>query len=161
MKKFAKISKCGNYRYALKRIWDDSLPLVMFVCLNPSIADSKIDDPTLRSCISFAKRWGYGGVVMGNLFALRSTLPEELRKTHDPVGPNNNVWLRRLKAGSKIVIAAWGDKGIYNQRDREVCNLFPQLHYLKLSKQGNPCHPLYLSRDLKPKKLNISVRRAK
>lgn len=49
MRKEAKISKCGQYRYALGRIWNEdsfSAPILVFIGLNPSIADADIDDPT-------------------------------------------------------------------------------------------------------------------
>jgi hypothetical protein len=55
MKKGAVISKDEKYRYALWRVWDDSKPVVMFVCLNPSSADAEVDDYTVRRCIAFSK----------------------------------------------------------------------------------------------------------
>ncbi|GHX72979.1 hypothetical protein VCSRO16_3593 [Vibrio cholerae] len=73
MKNTAELSKCRKYRYALWRTWDSDKPFAMFIGLNPSTADEKNDDPTLRRCINFAKSWGYGGVCMANLFAFRAT----------------------------------------------------------------------------------------
>ena len=67
----AELSACGKYRYRLSRIWDDKKPLVLFIMLNPSTADAEQDDPTIRRCIAFAKNWGYGGFMAGNLFAFR------------------------------------------------------------------------------------------
>ena len=63
----AVLSDCGNYRYQLHRTWDESLPKCMFMMLNPSTADADIDDNTIRRCIGFAKLWGYGGLMVGNL----------------------------------------------------------------------------------------------
>ena len=63
------ISDCGKYRYQLWRKWDPSLPVVLFIMLNPSQADASEDDPTIRRCINYAKSWGYGGIYVGNLFA--------------------------------------------------------------------------------------------
>jgi hypothetical protein len=34
---------------------------VMFIGLNPSIADGETDDPTIRRCKAFVRSWGYGG----------------------------------------------------------------------------------------------------
>ena len=51
----AKISSDGKYRYSLVREWDKEKPKVLFIGLNPSTADEKTDDPTIRRCIGFAK----------------------------------------------------------------------------------------------------------
>lgn len=94
MKTSATISPCQQYRYELRRVWDESEPLVLFVCLNPSIANAEIEDNTSRVCINYAKRWGYGGLLIGNLFAHRSKDQSALYKVSDPVGPENDVWLK-------------------------------------------------------------------
>ena len=74
----AELSICKKYRYSLTRIWDEDKPNVMFVMLNPSTADEKNDDPTIRRCINFAKDFGAGGIYVVNLFPLRATNPNEL-----------------------------------------------------------------------------------
>ena len=61
------------HRYALWRIWDESLPKVLFIGLNPSTATETKNDPTIRRCMGYAKDWGYGGYIMGNIFAFRSS----------------------------------------------------------------------------------------
>ena len=71
----ANFSRCRQFRYTLWRRWDKTLPPVMMIGLNPSTADAHRNDPTIRRCIGFAKRWGHGGLVMTNLFAFRATYP--------------------------------------------------------------------------------------
>ena len=154
MKRDAIISACGKYRYALWRIWDDNRPLVMFLCLNPSTADAVNDDRTIGRCISFAQSWRYGGLSVGNLFALRATKREDLWQSNDPIGTENDQWLRELRDKAQVVIAAWGDDGGFQDRDRAAVTMFPALHCLKLSAKGNPRHPLYLSGNLKPVKFS-------
>lgn len=83
----AVISECGSYRYRLERVWEAEKDRVAFIMLNPSTADASKDDPTIRRCIGFAKAWGFGGLIVGNLFALRSTDPKALYGHKDPVGP--------------------------------------------------------------------------
>jgi hypothetical protein len=77
------------YRYHLSRSWESSSPLVAFVMLNPSTADAHQDDPTLRRCIGFAQRWGYGRRAGVNRCAYRATNPAVLRQVADPVGADN------------------------------------------------------------------------
>lgn len=156
MKKEAIFSRDTDrtYRYALRRIWDESLPKVMFVGLNPSDADESKDDPTVRRCIKFVKDWEkYGGLLIGNLFAFRSPNPQVMRNASDPIGKDNNLWLNSLAKEASLVIAAWGDGGAFRNRGNEVRTLIVDLHYLKLNKSGEPSHPLYLLSDLKPKPL--------
>ena len=106
MIKDAFLSKDGLYRYALWRVWDDSVPQAMFIGLNPSTAEESNDDKTLRRCISFSKAWGYGGVCMANLFAFRATDPDDMKLARDPVGPENDSWIIQLASEADIVVAA-------------------------------------------------------
>ena len=144
------ISPCGKYRYELRRVWDESLPLVLFVCLNPSTADSQQDDQTFRVCIRYAKSWGYGGLLIANLFAYRDPDSSALQKTADPVGPENDDWLQKLQSEADLVICAWGNNGAYKNRDQEVLSFIKAPHCLVKLKSGRPGHPLFKRKDLKP-----------
>lgn len=150
MLKGAELSPCRRFRYALWRIWDGSKPTVMFIGLNPSTADEKTDDPTLIRCINFAKAWGYGGVYTANLFAYRATDPKQLLKRKRVVGKDNDQWLSELAKKNKLIIAAWGNDGKYQNRSQQVKQQIQPLHYLKMNKSGEPAHPLYLKADLTP-----------
>ena len=120
----------------------------MFVGLNPSTADEKNDDPTLTRCINYAKSWGYGGVCMANLFAFRATEPSVMKSAKDPVGSQNNEWLKSLASEAGLVVAAWGNDGSYLGRSKQVIALLPNIYCLKMNKSGEPAHPLYLKADL-------------
>jgi len=155
LEKRAKLSDCRSYRFALWRIWDESMGNAMFIGLNPSTADEIVDDPTIVRCINFAKSWGYGGLSMANLFAFRATNPDDMFNAIDPIGPDNDEWLVRLAKASDIVIAAWGNDGSYLGRSIEVKKLKLNFHYLKMNISGEPAHPLYLDSSLKPKPMRI------
>ena len=144
----ARFSDCGTYRYTLWRMWDDSEKTVVFVCLNPSTADAELDDPTLRRCIGFAKSWGFGSVIIVNLFAYRSTDPNILRQIHDPIGSENSFWLTRAWTMSSLAIAAWGNRGGLLDRDYAVRQIMPYLKCLAINKTGQPKHPLYVRGDI-------------
>jgi hypothetical protein len=146
----AEISDCKKYRYALWRHWGAGKSYAMFIGLNPSIADEKIDDPTIRRCMAFAKDWGYDGLCMANLFAYRATLPEKMKRSKDPIGPDTNKWLNKLAKKADIVVAAWGVHGQFMQRGQEVQQMIQPLQYLRLTKRGYPGHPLYLPKTLVP-----------
>ena len=157
MKKQALISDCGKHRYQLHRIWDDQLPVCLFVMLNPSTADAEKDDHTIRRCIGFAKSWGYGGLMVGNLFSLRATNPNELKTwkvDHYHIDQNAQS-IMEMYYKCSIVVCAWGNPPIsYGTFPLEGVDL----HYLVLTKHGNPGHPLRLHKSLKPIKFDRKLR---
>ena len=149
----AVFSNDRRYRYSLTRSWDAG-PRLNFVMLNPSTADEETNDPTIERCVRRAKSYGYGSLVVTNLFAYRSTNPGELKLVEDPVGGWNDDALLRQARASDAVVCAWGVDGRLLNRDRQVKSLFKRagirLYVLKLSRDGYPCHPLYLPYSLKP-----------
>jgi len=155
----ATLSQDRRYRYVLRRDWSGVLAptgYAMVIGLNPSTADETVDDPTIRRCIAFAQAWGYSGLCMANLFAFRATQPKDMFAAEDPVGPDNNDWLLDCAAGAAIVVAAWGAHGTYRERDTWARASLGDLHYLRLTKDGHPGHPLYLPKDLRPARWNAS-----
>ena len=158
MKRDARFSRCRQYRYALWRWWGDDAAATppeasryaLIIGLNPSTADHLQDDPTIRRCIGFARDWGYDGLCVANLFAWRATYPEDLKAAADPVGPRNNYWLRRLAANAEVVVAGWGNHGLHLDRAARVRGMLPDCHILRLNTSGEPAHPLYLPKTLRP-----------
>jgi hypothetical protein len=146
----ATISRCGLHRYQLHRIWGDP-PYMVFVMQNPSTADAREDDPTIRRCIRFAKREGCGGISVRNVFALRATDEKELLTHADPVGPKNIEYLERIKivAPESILVVAWGNmlggKRFEAQYRAAAKICAAQEAYCPgINKSGQPKHPLYL-----------------
>lgn len=173
--RFHAFSEDRVYRYTLWREWDvDSLTgcaddlsnghkFVQFIGLNPSTADETKDDPTLRKCVGFAKRWGFGALCMTNLFAFRATDPREMKRFIHPYGPDNNEHLARVAKHAGMVVAAWGTNGDHNERDMEVIDMMRdlgvQLHCLRMTASGYPEHPLYVPYTVTPVPL-LEVRSA-
>lgn len=148
----ADLSEDRVYRYRLWRTWDAAKPTVAWLMLNPSTADESEDDPTIRRCIGFARDWGYGGLVVGNLFALRATDPGDLREHSDPVGPENDAHLQAICADADRVVAAWGAQGSLYDRASEVHQLLDvDLYALDTTRNGQPVHPLYQPADREPR----------
>lgn len=149
MQKGAIISTDQKFRFSLERIWTTNEPLVLFIMLNPSTANHLEDDPTIRRCMGFARSWGYGGLLVGNLFAFRTKDPKKLKEAGFPEGQGNQNVVRGLAKRSEIVVCAWGnDQGSINDHSW-LFGLGRNLHYLELSQNGVPKHPLYLKKELK------------
>ncbi|MAH73865.1 MAG: hypothetical protein CMK29_07185 [Porticoccaceae bacterium] len=150
MDRTASFSCCRRYRYALWRAWDKELPSILVFGLNPSTADERVDDATTRKCIGYAKSWGFGELCMVNLFAAVAKRPIELRDMDEPVGPQNDVWLKRVTLKHEVTLAAWGNGGEYLDRAAEVLRFIKPLYCLGKTVCGNPIHPLY-----QPSSLNL------
>ena len=150
-------SPCRQYRYTLWRDWTDILSgdrgYAQFIGLNPSTADETNDDPTVRRCIQFAKDFGCSALCMTNLFAWRATDPKMMLAARDPVGPENDHWLKLIAGEAKVIIAAWGNDGRHLSRSKAVKEMLAPcgLQCLKVNvKTGEPSHPLYLPASLRP-----------
>ena len=149
-KKGAILSRNRLYRYVLWREWDTSKGTCVFIGLNPSTANETEDDPTLRRCVNFAKDWGFGKCVIINLFAYRTTNPDELKKQDKPVSYKNNHHIKTESVNAAMVVAAWGNHGFFLKRDEKVLKLLKdiRLKCFKLTSKGQPVHPLYQSKDI-------------
>jgi len=147
------ISPCGTYRYLLKRHAESMSPMkttALFVMLNPSTADSRFDDPTIRRRRGFAKLWDCNGISVANLYALRSTDPVALWSHPDPVGPDNDDYLWNFARECGDVVCAWGSNAKPERAARVASILIDagaRLWCLGTTKDGSPRHPLYVRSD--------------
>lgn len=150
----AQISTCGTWRYRLTRYWGPG-PMLPFVMLNPSTADAEIDDPTIRRCMGYARRENAGGIIVANLFALRSTDPSALKSHAFAFGAGNYdaLWCAAVDALAHDlpVVCAWGAGGTINDGDKTAVDILKRagarLACLGKTKDGHPRHPLYLRAD--------------
>jgi hypothetical protein len=144
MKKGATFSPDRMYRYSLWRIWDEHMPLLLVIGLNGSTADENYDDPTIKRVVWRGEHGGFGGVLMGNAHAYCTMDPREIRQAADPVGPDNDLYLREMIAGSSMQVCAWGNLGNFMGRADVVLRMISEPYCLGLTKEGHPRHPLYV-----------------
>lgn len=168
----AEISECGAYRYALWRTVGGGLDrdpedyrVVGFVMLNPSTADATVDDPTIRRCTGYAKRWGFDALYVVNLFAYRATHPNELlellsRRDGWSADQHNDEAIEQMLTSCELVVGAWGASGgnAAHFLGAKLLEKYPHMMALGLTQDGQPRHPLYMPkaidrRDLVPLKL--------
>lgn len=156
----ASFSKCLAYRYTLTRQWNGKKGYCMFLMLNPSTADEYKNDATVERCERYARGWGYGGLLVGNIFAYRATERKDMTAyTGDPIGEDNDNNIINMAKRSEIVVCAWGIDGAHMDRSRQVLQLLKdnsiEPYCLTVTKDGEPGHPLYLKKSLKPVKFNV------
>jgi len=142
MEKDAKFSDCGKYRFWLSRIWENRLPKLMLIGLNPSTANAETDDPTIRSIIRIVGYNGFGGFYMTNLFPYITPKPSELDRSDKMLDYNDHI-LMRLRIGIPNICFCWGTFDVLG-RDKVIKELFPHASCLGMNKDGSPKHPLFL-----------------
>ena len=144
----ATFSPCRRWRYLLWRRWDAAKPVANFLMLNPSTADEVKLDPTCARARDYAERWGYGALIVTNIFAFRNTNPDQMKAAKDPVGPGNDAAIVKAAKESALVVCAWGNHGTFLERSAAVKALLIKSkirpHVLRVNANGEPAHPLYL-----------------
>jgi len=149
------ISPCKQYRYVLTRSNDLLCPVkssALFIMLNPSTADAYDDDNTIRRLLGFTRLWNCNGFVVGNLYAFRTKNPKELWKAKDPIGPENDKYLRALLEEHGDVICAWGNNAKHDRVQAFLAmakETGARLFCLGITKAGQPIHPLFVKADQK------------
>ncbi len=161
-------SPCRRYRWWLKRRINNNVKrTLVFIGLNPSVATAKKDDHTMRRLTRFASDWGYGSLIVINLFAWITKYPKELQDCSFPIGYENDEVLalfgsRWSKNSSWDLWLGWGVGGKYKGRNIEVMisleklrirreKVFPKASGLMVigwTANGYPLHPLYAPKDL-------------
>jgi hypothetical protein len=159
LRSWAIFSECRRWRYVLGREWDPRGTSLVVIGHNPSTADETQDDPTIRRCINYAKRWGHGRYIMLNLCGWRDTDPNGLNALDDPTGPENDFHILEQVRRPGMVLAAWGTLAAkaknppVRARPERVLSLvsqFADVHALKITGEGHPWHPLYCNGDVTP-----------
>lgn len=149
----AEFSACGRYRQLLTRRWDTQLPWIMFVGMNPSTADVTHDDPTVRKEVSYARKWGYGGLIKCNVMDYRITNPKGLLAEDVTVCSDQNlIMIRKHLADVDQVVAAWGKlpPKLKHHADKLYEVLMEHqktITCLGINLDGSPKHPLYVRGD--------------
>lgn len=172
----ATFSPCERFRYDLTRDWglvgiqqgaghdlfnqqDHGNAWVVFIGLNPSTATLRTNDPTVERCCRYAQRWGYRRMVMLNLFGYRATDPRNMKAFEEPaegdaVGSGNDKAIRKWIKKAGMVVCCWGNHGEHLERSSKVLPMVPEPYALKVTKSGEPGHPLYLRGDLEPVRMD-------
>ena len=141
----AKFSIDKKHRYELSRHWDLSKSDILFIMLNPSIANEDIDDPTIKRLISFTREFKHGGFFVANLFTYITPYSKTL-DTSIGLTKLNLKTIKNLVNKVDEVIYAWGNS---IKEPQELKNLVKNPKCFGKNLNGTPKHPLYLSSNSK------------
>ena len=145
--KGAIFSEDRKYRYALWRVWSNAKPILLQICLNPSDANEFKNYPTITRGIVRADRTGFGGFLMGNLYAYVSTIPKVLLGNGNFVGEFTDYYLKQMIAMSKLQLCGWGSFPPVFKRATIVLAMIKEPYCLGVNADGQPKHPLYIGYD--------------
>ncbi len=164
-------SACGRFRYVLGRRFTErpKVPLRLCVWMNPSTADDKTDDASIRVGMGYAWRWGDGGILVVNVLDLILTDSTRLPSHDEATGPEHDQHVRDVLSGKHgavrdMVLCGWGDRASGPASERMLkeirqAGLVPSA--LGITKAGNPVHPLRKSKDLVPMQLSALLAQRK
>jgi len=140
----ARFSPDRTRRYVLTRRWKGGgAGTVAFIGLNPSTADGRRDDHTVRTCWLRALAWGYDALVLVNLYPLVATDPRDLRRDTGRIEQVNDATVLGRATAADRVLAA--ERGV-------------ELFCLARNRDGSPRHPRGVSCELAPTPLAIPSR---
>lgn len=152
----AEFSACGRYRQALTRDWtapNVSPRAILFIGMNPSVADAAASDPTCHRELIFARDWGFTRYLKGNMLDWRATSPRDIPEDPARACSSANIpALIRMAAAAEIIVMAYGRlPARYQPLVREITARMrasgKPVMCLGLNKDGSAKHPLYLRKD--------------
>lgn len=153
MESSAIISEDGRFRVRLFRRWREDRPLWLWIMHNPSTADERADDPTIRRLIGFTERGGGGGFIVENLFSFRATDPKAVKAAGWPYDPDaNNSILVSMAECTGPIVCAWGN-ATEGSRIHAILSMIRRTGRppmcLGLTQRRQPGHPLYVPYEQK------------
>ncbi|MEM7073982.1 MAG: DUF1643 domain-containing protein [Pseudomonadota bacterium] len=152
----ATFSECGRYRQALERDWTPAgaaARTILFIGMNPSVADADVSDPTCHRELTFAQDWGYTVYLKGNVLDWRATSPKNIPDDPALARSRANVpALVGMANRSDIVVMAFGRlhrrfAGLVQETIHAVNGTGRCLMCFGLNQDGSAKHPLYLRKD--------------
>lgn len=115
-----------NYRWTMKRAWSAGR-CIHWHLLNPSAADASRDDPTTLRMMNFSLGWGFGSMIVTNVYPFISANQAALHRWcrmwrwQEPVlgtweidKSALNAWMRNIDVVRGVIgqtdvhVAAWG-----------------------------------------------------
>jgi len=119
MKTEVTFNETKTERYLLRKVWDESKPIVSLIMTNPSSANVVEIDMTTHYIISNLYRLGnYGGVDILNMTSTITTKIDTTSKL--ALSDENAKYILKSAEKSDKVILAWGKIGENNKKIRLV-----------------------------------------
>ncbi|PMC36331.1 hypothetical protein CJ195_16135 [Bacillus sp. UMB0899] len=99
----------SNRRYFLSRTWDKSLPIMTLFGMNPSVAESCSNDPTIEFMIKVARYNGYGSLYVINTSPYIKRA--ETKRQDFVIDDEHWEYIKYAVGEADLVVLAWGENG--------------------------------------------------
>jgi hypothetical protein len=139
-------SRDKTRRYAYSLTWDDNLDHILWVMLNPGTGESQgRRRNTFERCKQWSRAMGYGGMIFGNVFSLRSKSAKDLPKLDHSPDAVNELALEFLSGLAPATVVAWGNHGAKSDRPSSLHDVLSSAKCFGYTKKREPRHPLYVA----------------
>ena len=145
-------------RYALGQVFDESGRTLICFGINPSTASPEQLDNTINKVVKIARFNEYDNWIMLNIYPQRATNPDDLHLLAD-----EQIVKQNIETVSQIldiyqdcdILFAYGNliskrsylRPCLEQISKLLKSKNKTIKKIKLTKEGNPVHPLYQSND--------------
>ncbi len=150
-------SEDNSARFVLGQIFNPNGKTLLCFGINPSTACPNCLDNTIRKVINIGRHNGYENWIMLNIYPQRATNPDHMHLSKDEMLVRTNLdYIRGIleKHSNCDVLFAYGN--LISKRKYlkdcllEIVALLKgekglKIKVIKLTKDGNPVHPLYQS----------------
>lgn len=110
--------------------------------MNPSYANTDLDDITVLKLIRFSKKFDFGGFYLGNLQTYITPYPSILKDKIIKIETANVMHLKKMIDVCEMIVFGWENAGDIPKWLKEIVeNPLCFGH----NQNGAPKHPLYLS----------------
>lgn len=148
----------NNNRYALGQIFEENGRTLICFGINPSTASPEQLDNTINKVIKIARFNGYNNWIMLNIYPQRATNPDDLHKIADEtiIKRNLEIISQTLETFNQSdILFAYGNliskrsylRHCLGQISELIKSQSKTIKVIKLTKEGNPVHPLYQKND--------------
>jgi hypothetical protein len=107
-------SRDESRRYAYSLTWAEDQNHILWVMLNPGTGETEgRRRNTFERCKKWSRSMGYGGMIFGNVFSLRSKSAKDLLTLSHSTDTLNEHALNFLSKLAPETIVAWGNHGLF------------------------------------------------
>lgn len=151
----AVISPCGTWRWRLDREVAATGIVILYSGINGSTATGDEEDQTTMKWRGFTLRNNGCRYIAVNPFGFRAKDVRDLARAADPIGPENDRYIREAIDEADVLVPCWGNRSKAPKHLRYRFDFMLDLMFgsgkpvkvFGFTNAGDPKHPLMLGYD--------------
>lgn len=145
-------SACQKYQYfRIFPITENPKNPLGIVGLNPSIVKNG-KNATVSILMQIALREGFDSLIITNLYGYITPNPKDLKSIIDPVGKENDMWIKDMLTKCSKVLCIWGNSAPKERVGEILPTIKDKAYAIGFTKSGQPRHVLHTKKDAELKK---------